>query len=94
MRQLYNKVQKSNTFNVDCRKSRFCYGPKKSLPSVPTAIPHECALRPIDLRVDVFKQDTKRKKVRERLKLIKQGEEQQATQALSNNQVVVDDEEE
>jgi len=94
MRQLYNKVQKSNTFNVDCRKSRFCYGPKKSLPSVPTAIPHECALRPIDLRVDVFKQDTKRKKVRERLKLIKQGEEQQATHALSNNQVVVDDEEE
>jgi hypothetical protein len=94
MRQLYNKAKKSNTFNIDCRKSKFCYGPKKSLPSVPTAVPHECALRPIDLRVDVFKKDTKRRKIKERLKLIKQGEEQPATQALSNTQVVVDDEEE
>lgn len=93
MRQLYNKAKKSNTFNIDCRKSRFCYGPKRSLPSIPTAEPHECALRPIDLGVDVFEKDTKRKKIKERLKLIKQGEEQQATQALSNTQVVVDDEE-
>ncbi|MHC4323857.1 MAG: hypothetical protein ACYSUX_06260 [Planctomycetota bacterium] len=94
MRQIYNKVKKSNTFNVDCRKSRFCYGPKTSRTSAPTTVPYKCVLRPMDLRVDVVKKGKKRKKIRERLELMKQGQEQPATQQLNHTQIVIDDEEE
>jgi len=79
IRHLFRKKVERNTFDINFRKSQFCYGPWSTSGDSPSDTPYFNALRPLDLRTDIKGKYEKKRYITE------------AVKKLNDDEIVTDD---